>query len=82
MLGAKFDFNRDFQRRAGVDDMVKIFHKKHTLFYDIFLFIQVFMSKNTDSEISHNLKIRFDVNCIYVIDLFSLVILQNFYFKQ
>ncbi|CAF3756697.1 unnamed protein product [Rotaria magnacalcarata] len=25
----------------------------------------VFMSKNTDSEISHNLKIRFDVNYIY-----------------
>jgi hypothetical protein len=29
------------------------------------------MSKNTDSEISHNLKIRFDVNYIYVIDYFS-----------
>ena len=24
------------------------------------------MSKNTEAEISHNLKIRFDVNCIYV----------------
>ncbi|CAF4050383.1 unnamed protein product, partial [Rotaria sp. Silwood2] len=46
MLGAKYDFSRDRERRAGVDDMV-------------------FMSKNTDSEISHNLKIRFDVNYIY-----------------
>ncbi|CAF1562755.1 unnamed protein product, partial [Rotaria sordida] len=44
--GAKYDFSRDRERRAGVDDMV-------------------FMSKNTDSEISHNLKIRFDVNYIY-----------------
>ncbi|CAF1255168.1 unnamed protein product [Rotaria sp. Silwood1] len=46
MLGAKYDFSRDRERRAGVDDMV-------------------FMSKNTDSDISHNLKIRFDVNYIY-----------------
>ncbi|CAF3674870.1 unnamed protein product [Rotaria sordida] len=46
MLGAKYDFSRDRERRAGIDDMV-------------------FMSKNTDSEISHNLKIRFDVNYIY-----------------
>jgi myosin heavy subunit len=49
MLGAKYDFNRDRERRAGIDDMV-------------------FMSKNTDSEISHNLKIRFDVNYIYVME--------------
>ncbi|CAF1329366.1 unnamed protein product [Adineta steineri] len=46
MLGAKYDFSRDRERRAGIDDMV-------------------FMSKNTDSDISHNLKIRFDVNYIY-----------------
>jgi hypothetical protein len=29
------------------------------------------MSKNTDSEISHNLKIRFDVNYIYVNNSYS-----------
>ncbi|UJR31428.1 hypothetical protein I4U23_018921 [Adineta vaga] len=46
MLGAKYDFSRDRERRAGIDDMV-------------------FMSKNTDAEISNNLKIRFEVNYIY-----------------
>lgn len=46
MLGAKYDFSRDRDRRAGIDDMV-------------------FMSKNTDSEISQNLKVRYDVNYIY-----------------
>jgi len=73
MLGAKYDFSRDRERRAGVDDMVNNNKTSKIFFFSTILFsIKVFMSKNTDSEISHNLKIRFDVNYIYVTIYFFL----------
>jgi hypothetical protein len=39
MLGAKYDFSRDRERRAGVDDMV---NKEKSSVKNIFLFILKF----------------------------------------
>ena len=75
MFGAKYDFNRDRERRAGIDDMVNKNWLNWLFLKETSFFFQVFLTKNSDSDISHNLKIRFDVNYIYVSDFQMNVVL-------
>jgi len=39
MLGAKYDFSRDRERRAGIDDMV--FEKKKNIFSFLFIYSSI-----------------------------------------